>query len=222
LLKLKANNDVVNQILVAYLPETTLDYDSMYDAQLLSSSPTNLYSLLDDNSKKLAINARPVFNNSDVVQLGVMKSASVSTPMTIDLAQTEGVFSNNQTPIYLHDTALNVYHNFANGGYEFTTTALQDNDRFKIVYQNSALSNADFDSTLAFATLFENNLNIKSKIAMEQVYVYDITGRLVSTIKPVDSEATSVSTPFHQAIGVYLVKIKLNNGQIVTTKLLNR
>lgn len=57
---------------------------------------------------------------------------------------------------------------------------------------------------------------------MELVNVYDITGRWVSTLLPTDTASTTLIAPFNQAQGVYLVKVKLINGQIVTTKLLNR
>ena len=221
LLKLKSNNEVVNQIVVAYLTETTLEYDNMYDAQLLTSSPTNLYSMLDDGSRKLVINARPTFIATDVVKLGVAKAANLTSSLYIDIAQTEGIFSNNQ-PIYLYDTVLNNYHNFANGAYEFTTTVAQDNDRFKIVYQNSSLGNVDHVDATTYAILSDNNLKIQASTAMELVNVYDITGRLVSTLHPTDTASTTLITPFNQAQGVYLVKVKLINGQIVTTKLLNR
>lgn len=221
LLKLKANNEVVNQIVVAYLPETTQEYDNMYDAQSLTSSPTNLYSMLDDGSRKLVINARPTFNPSDVVKLGVAKAANLTSSLYIDIAQTEGIFSNNQ-PIYLYDTVLNNYHNFANGAYEFTTNVAQDNDRFKIVYQNSSLGNVDHVDATTYAILSDNNLKIQASTAMELVNVYDITGRLVATVHPTNTDATSVIAPFNQAQGVYLVKVKLINGKIVTTKLLNR
>lgn len=219
-ISLQTDNGIANQILVAYLPETTLAYDYMYDARMLTTAGTNIYSILDNDTQKLAINARPDFTNTDEVILGFSKEASVTNPMLINIVDHEGIFANNQTPIYLHDTQLNVYHNFANGGYSFTTTAQEDNNRFKIVYQAGQLNNDVFDTNAAFATLNNQVLAVNASLPIKNVMVYDITGRLILD-KTVNS-TTSFNVPFHQPQAVYIVKIGLDNGQIVTTKLINQ
>lgn len=219
-ISLQTDNGIANQILVAYLPETTLAYDYMYDARMLTTAGTNIYSILDNDTQKLAINARPDFTNTDEVILGFSKEASVTNPMLINIVDHEGIFANNQTPIYLHDTQLNVYHNFANGGYSFTTTAQEDNNRFKIVYQAGQLNNDAFDTNAAFATLNNQVLAVNASLPIKNIMVYDITGRLILD-KTVNS-TTSFNVPFHQPQAVYIVKIGLDNGQIVTTKLINQ
>jgi hypothetical protein len=218
---LQTSAGIANQILVAYLPETSLAYDHMYDAELLSVSPTRMYSILDNDTKKLAINARPAFTNTDQVNVGYAKADTTPTQMSITIEQKEGTFANNQTPIYLHDTQLSIYHDFANGAYTFTTTAQEENNRFKIVYQTSALGNEDFDNSNAFASLNNYTLQVHAKIAIEQVLVFDITGRLILNLNPTDV-ATTLNAPFDQAEGIYVVKILLTNGQTVTSKLINK
>lgn len=214
-------NGVANQVLVAYLPETTLAYDNMYDAELLSVSPTKMYSILDNDSKKLAINARPSFATTDQVAVGFTKADASATQMSMQVTDTEGVFANNQTPIFLHDTQLNVYHNFANGAYTFDATAQEDNTRFKIVYQNALLGNTDFDALQTIATLNDNVLKVNSKLTIDAVKVFDMTGRLVLEVSPENKDIT-FAADFNQAVGVYVVKVTLTNGQTVTSKLINK
>ena len=218
---LSNSNGIANQVLVAYLPQTTLAYDNMYDAELLSVSPTRMYTILDNDTKKLAINARPTFDNTDQVAVGYTKPDATATQMSIQVTDKEGVFANNQTSIFLHDTQLNVYHNFANGAYTFNATAQEDNNRFKIVYQSSALGNDDFDAIQTIATLNDNVLKVASKVSIDQVNVFDMTGRLVLQVTP-KSQDTAFAADFNQAMGVYVVKVKLSNGQIVTSKLINK
>ena len=220
-LNLQTSTGIANQVLVAYLPQTTLGYDYMYDAELYSVSPTKMYSILDNDTKKLAINARPTFENTDEVTVGFTKETATTTQMSFNIVEKEGLFASNQTPIYLHDNQLNVYHDFATGPYVFTTTSQENNTRFKIVYQNALLGNDSFDSNLTIATLNDKVLKVASKVTIDEVKVFDMTGRLVLNVAA-ENQAVSFAADFNQTVGVYIVKVKLTNGQSVTSKLINK
>ncbi len=217
---LQTATGIANQVLVAYLPQTTLGYDNMYDAELFCVSPTKMYSILDNDTKKLAINARPPFENTDEVTVGFTKETATNTQMSFNVVEKEGLFASNQTPIYLYDNQLSIYHDFATGPYVFNTTSQENNSRFKIVYQ-SALNSTDFNSFFAVATLNQNMLKVNAKLDIEQVLVFDITGRLILNNTP-ENLNTTLEVPFNQAEGIYLVKTKLTNGQVVTSKLINK
>lgn len=219
-LKMTDINGVGNQILVAYLPETTLGYDRMYDAKLNSVSTAQMYTILEGTNTQLAINARPTFQNTDVVALGISKTTTPSETFNITIADKEGVFAGNTVDVFLHDIQLNTYHNLANGPYTFTSNATQLNDRFHVVYQNGLLSNPDFNSSTVVATLNEQILSISSNLSITQVAVFDLMGRLVMTNKISNSKSSFVA-PFNHASGIYIVKIKLDNGSVVTQKLIN-
>ncbi len=211
---------IFSQIVVAYLPETTLAYDHMYDAERSSLSASQLYSILDNDTKKLAINARPTFVNTDVVNLGLSKIDTTSENFSIAIDEKEGVFATNAVNVFLHDTVMNVYHNLANGAYTFTTNSAVVNNRFQVVYQNGALSNTDFESNNVIATISNQTLKIASSLPMTSVSIYDISGRLVTEFKIANQlEATGA---FHFSEGIYIAKIKMNNGTIATQKLINK
>jgi len=213
-------NGVGNQILVAYMPEATLAYDRMYDAELNSVSPAQVYSILEGTNKQLAINARPAFTNTDVVNLGIGKTGTTSENFSIAIAEKEGMFTTGTVLVYLHDTVLNVYHNLANGPYAFTASSTEINNRFKIVYQDAALNNADFESNNVIATINNQTLNIAASLPITNVSIYDIAGRLVTEIKV--NNQTNVLNAFYFAEGIYIAKIKLNNGTTATQKLINK
>jgi hypothetical protein len=48
-----------------------------------------------------------------------------------------------------------------------------------------------------------------------------MTGRLVLNVTP-ENQTITFQSDFYQAVGVYIVKVKLANGQIVTSKLINK
>jgi hypothetical protein len=210
---------IANQILVAYLPETTLGYDTMYDAELYSVNSLQIYSVLDNSDKKLVINARPSFTETDQVQLGIKKPDSQLSNYTIQLVDKEGVFASNEVTVYLYDSVTNTYHNFNNGNYIFSISDVENTNRFKIVYQASLLSAEDFTANNTLAFINNNVLKIESKSNIEGINVFDISGRLIVSYKN-DTPSPVLTVPFNHASGVYILKTKLNNGQLLTKKLL--
>jgi len=211
---------VFSQILIAYLPEATLGYDRLYDAGRNSTSTSQLYSILETDGRKLAINGRPTFFDTDVVPLGISKNNTNAENYTISIDEKEGKFSTEEATVYLHDKALQVYHNFANGSYTFTTSELVTNNRFEIVYQNIALNNPDFK--IADVVAFINNqvFSATSSLGISEIEIYDIAGRKVMSYNA-ENEKNTTKT-FNHANGVYIAKIKLENGSIATQKLINQ
>jgi hypothetical protein len=219
-LNLIGADNVGNQILVAYMPEATLGYDRMYDAEISSVSPAQIYSILDNATTKLGINARPTFTTTDVVQLGIDKSNTTTENFTIAIAEKEGIFQGTAINVLLHDKLLRQYQNLSNGPYNFTSNTTSLKGRFEIVYQQSALNNPDFATATVFATINSQALKINASLPMTNVTVYDLTGRLITSLT-LDNQL-QVSSPFNYALGIYIVKIKLNNGQIATQKIINK
>jgi len=213
------SNGVGNQILIAYMPETTLGFDRMYDAELNSVSPAQIYSLLDNTAIPLGINARPVFQLTDKVALGIDKSNTQAESFSISISEKEGVFQSHRINVYLHDKVLNVYRNLTDAPYQFVTNAAQTINRFEIVYQSAALGTTDFESNTVFATINNQVIKISASLPITNIAVYDISGRLVNTYKV--NEQLETSNSFNCASGIYIAKVKMNNGKVATVKLMN-
>lgn len=219
-LNLTSTAGVFSQILVAYIPEATLGYDRLYDADRSSSSTTQLYSILDSSGRKLSINGRPTFFDTDVVQLGITKSTAENETFTISLDQQEGVFNTGEATVYLYDKALQIYHDMQSGSYTFTSNETVANNRFEVVYRNAALSNPDFGIIKVIASIKNNTFTAETSLGMNEIEIYDITGRKVLSFNAEGQANTSKA--FNHADGVYIAKIKLENGSIATQKLINR
>lgn len=215
-----ANAGAYSQILIAYLPQATLGYDRLYDAGRNSSSTAQLYSILETDGRKLAINGRPTFFDTDIVPLGVSKNNTNAEIFTISIEEKEGVFSTGEATVYLHDKALQVYHDFTNGSYTFTTSETAANTRFEIVYRNIALNNPDFATVNVNASIKNQAFHAVASLGMTQVEIYDIAGRLVMSFNAEGQNNTTKA--FNHADGVYIAKIKLENGSIATQKLINQ
>ena len=219
-LNLETSEGIASQILVAYLPETTLAYDYMYDAELLSVSPNRLFSILDNDSMQLAINARPTFENTDEVKIGFAKANAIASQMTVSVADKEGVFANNQTPIYLYDAQLNTYHDFANGAYTFTSLETENTSRFKVVYQNAALGNQNIDDLQVTAFINNNIFSLATNKEVKSIQIFDLAGRLVASID--GKKQKNISSDFNNSKAIYLAKIYFVDGTITSQKLINK
>lgn len=213
------DNGVFSQIVVSYLPQCTLGYDRMYDAGRNSVSTAQLFSILDSDGRKLAINARPDFADADVVQLGVSKTGTVSENFTLSIQEKEGVFAAN-TSVYVHDLLLNTYNDLTFSDYTFSSNTTLLNNRFELVYQNSTLNNPNFENVNATAFIADGILSVATSLEMKSIQVFDILGRKVITVSPNGLKTMSTLFPFSE--GIYIVKITIENGGIVTKKLINK
>lgn len=213
------DNGVYSQILIAYLPESTLGYDRMYDAGTNSVSTAQFYSIFEGDGRKLAINARPQFFDTDVVPVGFLKDNTNNETFVFTLSDKEGIFNTSSVSIYLHDKIANTYHDFNNGSFTYTTNQNIENDRFEIVYQNSVLSNDDFTSATASVVLNNELIKIQSSNIIESVYVYDLSGRIVEKYNSVDSN--NLTTSFNHEESIYIVKIIFDNGATSNVKVVN-
>jgi hypothetical protein len=62
-------------------------------------------------------------------------------------------------------------------------------------------------------------LNLKSNVNIENINVFDVSGRLIISYEN-DMPSSLMTVPFNHASGVYILKTKLSNGQLQTQKLL--
>ena len=218
-LRLTNSSGVYNEMMVGYLPEGTLGYDRMYDATANSASTAQLYSIMDNSDKKLAINARPIFNNTDVVPVGFKKNNSSVETFTIALTNKEGIFNTSNVVVYLHDTVLNTYHDLNASNFTLTTADTEINNRYRIVYQNVALSNPDFSPSTAVVVLDNNTLSVKSTNAIKSISIYDITGRLIENYNSVNSNEFDAN--FNHEESIYIARIFFENGAVNSQKLIH-
>ncbi|OYU84828.1 MAG: hypothetical protein CFE24_05045 [Flavobacterium sp. BFFFF2] len=215
-LNMVGNNAVFSQILIAYLPEATMGYDRLYDAGRNSVSTAQLFSVFEGDGRKLAINARPVFFDTDRVPLGLSKADATNESFTISLNETEGVFADPNLSIFIHDKTNDTFFNLKEGDFILTSNVTSLLNRYEIVYHNAALNNPDF--TKVYATAFINNdqFFVSAGASIQKVVLYDLMGRLVETYSLNDQR--QAVKPFQHAESVYIAKIYFTNGEVVNRK----
>jgi hypothetical protein len=204
------DNGVFSQILVAYLPEATLGYDRSYDAGRNSVSSAQFYSIFEDDGRRLAINARPPFFNTDVVPVGIAKNGTSSETFTFAITDKEGIFNTANLPVYLRDKQLNTYHNLNNGAFSFTTTLTTINDRFELVYTTGTLGTMDSLLPVTTASIVDGTFTVASTDVIKDIQVYDLAGRLLQNYTTINE--VQFTAPFNHAAGLYIAHVSYESG----------
>lgn len=214
-LEMTAPNNLVNSILVGYIPGATNDFETDYDGELFVVGSDSFYSVL--GAKKLAIQGKSGnFSSEDVVALGNVYSATGN--YTIKLKNPEGIFDNSQN-IYLRDKLLNKYINLNSAGsYTFAGTKGTNDTRFEIVYKEDAVLGAGNELKSEFIVYRDgNDFVIKSSKSLGKVEVYDAAGRMITAQKTTDKILRLNVSTF--AEGMFIIKAE-NSGDVKTKKIL--
>jgi len=208
----------MDRTLLGYSTSSTLDVDHLYDCIFRPTTELSMYSII--NSEPFIIQGRPLpFNNFDLVPMGIRIVAAGNH--TIAIKKVDGLFEQNQD-IYLEDKQLNIIHDLRQAPYNFTSSVGTFNDRFVLRYTTAALSNQDFESIDSSVLVSANDGQIKIKSineSLSEVSVYDVLGREILKKTNIASSDLTLSniTARNQAL---IVKIKLENGEVVTRKVI--
>ena len=210
-------NNLSKRTLLGYVSGATLGVDHFYDAFTVPTGSVDLYSLIGNES--YIIQGRPLpFDTNDIVPLGF--KATTSGTFKIAIRAVDGLFENANQGIYLEDMELGIIHDLRVAPYLFNAVAGINNSRFVLRYTNVALGNENQNTNLTFAFISNNLLQIQSNENIKEIRIYDITGKLIKTYKP--SELINQFTAdFNFANGAYIAKIKLENGILVSKKLIH-
>lgn len=209
------NNSLITRYnLIGYVTGADNGFNEQYDADIMNGRVASFYSILSD--KKLAIQGRALpFDNNDIIPLGY--NLPESGTYQIGINSLDGLFLDNSLPIYLEDLELGVIHNLRNGNYSFSVTAGVNETRFRLRFNNSTLGNEDF--LTAHTVIYSNyGINIKNDLEnIKKVSIFDTLGRLVYE-KDYNDHFVNFQL---NTKGVYIIKIKFEDGNIVEKKVIN-
>ncbi|MDD3003776.1 T9SS sorting signal type C domain-containing protein [Flavobacterium sp.] len=217
-LNIKGETQGFNQTLVGYITDATNEKENGFDSESFGGNQLTFYSVL--NTDKLVIQGRALpFSTQDTVPLGY--KSTITGNLTISIDQVDGLFENQN--IYLQDNTLNIVHDLTAGSYTFDTAIGTFDNRFVLRYTpQENLDNPTFDQQLKGITIRkkDSNIYIQSQHELiDQIYVYDIMGRLIYENKTTNSNSFNI--PGMDAVKqTLIVKVVLKNGGVITQKVL--
>lgn len=207
----------VNQMVVGYMAGATMNMDYEIDGAYINDSQTALNSLIDH--EEFVIQARSLpFDGTDVIPLAF--KTSVDGNFTIAIDHFDGLFSGSQD-IILKDNTSGVETDLKSGAYTFAAKTGVDNSRFTLKYQKTLGVNSPvFDESSVLVYKNKTAIHIKSTIAIANLKVYDIQGRIVLEKTKVNANEALIESS-KLAKQVLIVEITTQDNKVVHKKLLN-
>jgi hypothetical protein len=208
------DNGAYKQILIGYIDGATNNIDGGYDGEILEAGNViSLYTVSDN--RLLTIQGRQYpFNINDIINLGC--KTNISGTFKITLSDVNGLFTTQN--IYLQDLYSNTIHDIRQSPYIFTTNSGTFNDRFILRYTNNSLGNNDFFINNTIIYNKDNKINIDGNKIIKNVKVYDITGKLLYDN---NFNSNNVKISLECSKQILFVKIKTEDDQVITRKILN-
>ncbi|HEX8575208.1 MAG TPA: hypothetical protein VF677_02840 [Flavobacterium sp.] len=182
---------VFYQTLIGYVAGATAGFDRGYDGLSFGNIGSSLTTTI--NNSEYAIQARPLpFDISDVVALSF--NADTDGTYIISLADTDGIFADNQT-VFLKDNTTGTIHNITAGAYTFNTNAGTFANRFEVVYQsNPSTPESTFGVNSIIAFKKSGVLNVEAKnIKIASIKAYDLQGRLIYSRSGINASSIVLS-----------------------------
>ncbi|MGO4818372.1 PA14 domain-containing protein [Flavobacterium sp. W22_SRS_FP1] len=219
-LNLTNTQGAFKQMLLGYMTGATNNYDRGYDALSFNgNSFINFYSI--NNTSRLTIEGRALpIQETDTVPLGY--SSTIVGDFSISIDKTDGALSTMD--VFLEDKLTNTAHNLKKGAYTFTTEKGTFNDRFVLSYANRTLEVIDNIDEKKFGVLIYNKnkeIVIKSsEEIIDKVLIYDFLGKQVFSNKNVNETDLKVSDLILINNQALIVKVILQNGEIITKKII--
>ncbi|MFN0728257.1 hypothetical protein [Polaribacter gochangensis] len=211
-LNLTAENSF-SQILIGFFKKATDGVDRIYDGLRLNGGASiNFYSILEDNH--YGIQGKSSLKESEEIQLGF--NSTKTGEFKIGIEKIEGLLKKSK--IVLLDKELNKRHNLKKDPYPFNVdVAGTYNDRFELLINPKKIEVIDPSNKIANIYLKRNTLHIKSKIKIKNVKVLNLYGQKLFN-KKVNRKALNINLKRIKSTNIYIVKVLLENGKIITKK----
>ncbi len=219
-LNLTNTQGAFKQTLIGYITGATNDYESAYDGKSLNANAfIDFYSV--QNNSKYAIQGRAVpFDDNDVVPLGF--KTSISGEFKIGIDKVDGLLASKK--IFIEDKLLGKVQDLSEASYDFTTETGTYDDRFVLSYANKTVEVIDNIAENKFGVLIYNkNKEIvveSSEGVIDKVLIYDFIGKQVYSNTNINETALKVANLTLINNQALIVKVILQNGEIITKKII--
>jgi hypothetical protein len=217
-LDLTNSQGLFKQTLIGYITDATNQYDTRFDGISYDGNEfADFYSISQD--KNLVIQGRALpFDENDQVPLGFR--TTIEGAFAINIDQADGLLTDQ--PVYIEDKLTNTTFDLRSGAYNFNSKAGTFNDRFILRYTDKTLGTTDFDSLENQVLVSNKNKQLKVNSITEtidKVVVFDLLGRQLFKKDKVNSTELTI-TNLISSQQTLLVKVTLQNGNVVTKKVL--
>lgn len=208
------------EVLLTIDENATEGVDWAYDAHLNEDQTDDMFWMIGD--EKFIIQANDNANLTTVYPLGVKTSADGTSTFAINTL--ENVL--DDVNIYLHDKALNLFHDLRVSDYEIFLNEGEYLDRFEITFANEAqLLGIDDEENNTLDVLYSND---KEKIVLinpnlvdvKSIELFNMLGQSVHKFESISESGYSEYDVKNLSTGTYIIKLYTVSGSVSTKKVL--
>lgn len=215
------NTNFHRQLLLGFMNENADDnYNLGYDGEIIDIQPNDIY--FQSGTYKLVIQGVGYFNINASYALNIKSSQAGIVNFMIDGLEN---FDANQ-PIYIHDNSNNSYHNIRISTLSVNIPAGDITNRFSLRFSNGTLASNSFENgtTIIFFNSNDKEIEIinNKKLEITEATLFSLLGQKINHWK-INSNETNIKIPTKNVEkGVYIVKIKTNDNQYLSQKIIIR
>ncbi|NND24957.1 MAG: DNRLRE domain-containing protein [Flavobacteriaceae bacterium] len=211
-------NTIRRQLLLTVDENATDSIDWGYDGILYENQMDDLVWMIED--EKYTIQGIGYLNEQTVLPLGIHTESEGMNSITLDAK----VNIPDGLEIYIHDKEFDIYHDLADGAYEFYMPGGENLGRFEIVFSPGALG-VDENELSTLDIHFSNEL--ESIILINPTYkdiksinMFDVQGKSIFETQDLSNNDYAEYKVNNLSTGTYVLQIISENGSILSKKVL--
>lgn len=210
------NDQYTREITLAFNPNTTDGFDKAMDASPYESLNNDIYFPI--NSNPYVISTLP-FDIDKRIPLTI----KIDTASDIKIFVGGIINFDGSDEVYLFDNVTGIYYDIKNGFYETTLPVGDYSNRYEITFKDYALSS--HNSIKNNFTILQNNNNQLLSVSnpnskeLNSVTLYDVLGKQIFSKTELEVKTLYEFSTLTLSEGIYIVKLKTNEGQILNQKI---
>ena len=209
-------DETYDETIVAFFSNARDEIDRYDSHKILNASANipDIYSMA--GSEILAINSLKTFEGERRIPLYYSTQQSGEFKISANQIVGFNTFSN----VILYDFLLGTEHDLLlNGAYHFTSSKATSLNRFELIVKIPGLNTDLHESHVSPIVKMLDNSKVLIDVrtsGFTQADVYDVAGKLLASYQL--TELVTV-VPMHYVGGIYVIKLKNNNGQLQSFKM---
>jgi hypothetical protein len=213
-------NSIHRQLLLTIDENSTIGVDWGYDGKLNEIQIDDMFWMINDD--KYVIQASDRADTSEVFPLGIRTDSDGINSITIDALENVP----NDFNIYLHDIALNIYHDLRESDYDIFLNAGDYEDRFEITFSTySDVLGTDDNVKDSLAILYSNDIKKiilinPNHVEIKSMKLYNLLGQEVSTYYDIINSHHSEYNVHGISAGAYIINLLTTDDLVLTKKII--
>ncbi len=216
------NDGGIRPTTLGFDPMTTDGYDYGYDGASSSREDAEFFYIIEGSLSDYFVNV----TNFDInKKIPVGFRCQSQTNFKVKVVDVLYGFDNNQK-VYLHDKVSDIYYDIKDGLFNLTLPSGIFKERFEITFKNSDDILSTTSSEIIFMEIIQNNTsdvlliqNHENK-KISTIAMYDINGRCVIVKENVGYGYQFQVSTSKLSSGVYFVKIRTDEGELFSKKII--